>query len=380
MEKIEYPIGGIVTPQMLSYSSISKFKQCPRQWSLKRSPYSQYAMFPQKLYEATLVGILAHEMFSILIRKLLRLGAPSIKSELGMSVWKHPQLSEQIVNLRDSWWQNNSQKYVLCCDIDSSSIVSKVQRSVSKQLRVDYVSSDSSQKHTYQHNSTVQGTFSLMDNLRKYGSLSEVFIQHPHLPLQGYIDLLSIENNLVTVTDIKTGKRSNHHFEQVQLYALMFWRETGILPTYMSVSYNGELSTKNINRADLETLESNLQKEIEHIKSLEGDALDQPPQVSDACGHCVVRHMCNDYWNQDDSIRISDYKVKITGQRQGDYYNVSLGSKQGLLRHHPRLNQLEQQSIDTLFLLRPVVSNIEETVVFEIHERTEIYYLEETKV
>ena len=71
MEKIEYPIGGIVTPQTLSYSSLSKFKKCPRQWSLMRSPYSQYEMYPQKLYEATLVGILAHEMISIMIRNYI---------------------------------------------------------------------------------------------------------------------------------------------------------------------------------------------------------------------------------------------------------------------------------------------------------------------
>ena len=78
---------------------------------------------------------------------------------------------------------------------------------------------------------------SLSSLLAANGTLSERELRHPSLPVVGILDLIRATDDGVLVVDFKTGAAKSEHQEQVELYALLWWRNSGEMPVRIAVQY-----------------------------------------------------------------------------------------------------------------------------------------------
>ena len=135
-----------------------------------------------------------------------------------------------------------------------------------------------------------------------YGSYAELELRAPELRWAGRADLVTIADSDVQITDYKTGAADPHHAEQLRLYALLWARDTERNPTgrvasSLVLSYPAdEIRVSPPSEDELTTLSADLGRRTEQVlKSLS----ERPPPArpaADLCGHCPVRHLCEDYW------------------------------------------------------------------------------------
>ena len=71
--------------------------------------------------------------------------------------------------------------------------------------------------------------------LKQKRALSEVKLRHPDLPFLGILDRVQHTGEGVEVVDFKAGKPSEKHRRQLLRYALLWWRQTGDVPSFMSL-------------------------------------------------------------------------------------------------------------------------------------------------
>ncbi len=134
------------------------------------------------------------------------------------------------------------------------------------------------------------------------GSFTEVELRADELRLLGRADLISTDKAGCTITDYKTGEPSDHHAEQVRLYALLWSRDGGANPGQIParrlvVSYaTHDVVLDAPSDADLETLASHI---AARISATEKALTLRPPSAKpdpDTCRFCDVKHLCDDYW------------------------------------------------------------------------------------
>jgi hypothetical protein len=127
------------------------------------------------------------------------------------------------------------------------------------------------------------------------GTLSEQELRHPSLPVVGILDLIRATNDGVVVVDFKTGAPRPEHQEQVELYALLWWRNTDELPVRVAVQYLDGRQEWSVTREQLETLERTLEANLLSAStSLRNAPAEARP--SDDCVSCLVRARCNEGW------------------------------------------------------------------------------------
>lgn len=139
---------------------------------------------------------------------------------------------------------------------------------------------------------------SLLNLLRARGALSEIRIEHPHLPLVGVLDLVVLEHDgSVTIVDFKTGAQKKAHEEQVALYALLRWRVTGMRPDKAALQYLDSNVLVDVNESGLVAAERSIAEEIGNL----GEALLERPAAAmphEDCLWCPVRPRCNEGWDR----------------------------------------------------------------------------------
>src|SRR5688500_18795238 len=129
--------------------------------------------------------------------------------------------------------------------------------------------------------------------------LTEVRLYHPVLPLLGVIDLIKWENGRITILDFKTGQSSADHERQLQVYALLWYRETGTLPDEVEIRYLGTSTKSDVSQSALLALEDELAAQIQLIQDELGH---QPASATSGpgCRYCDVRQFCPTYWSQEE--------------------------------------------------------------------------------
>jgi hypothetical protein len=146
--------------------------------------------------------------------------------------------------------------------------------------------------------------------LNARGTLSEVRLEHPSLPVIGVVDVVALEHDRsTTVVDFKTGARKPAHKEQVLLYALLWWRVTGDQPRKVVVQYLDSSWTISPTEADLVQTEKAIAKEIGHAR----DTLTARPAAASTgqdCMWCPVRPRCNEGWSWGERASLADGSAK----------------------------------------------------------------------
>jgi hypothetical protein len=312
-------------PSFFSYSQLSKYQSCPRQWALYRSAFTP--KFPKLLSKASLRGTVIHEVLSYLIKLLASKSNPprgsaefnEVKSEL-------KNLDTIIAKI---WSQETAGAVFLFDDnkFDFGELEQECWKSFFKWLRRDYVhfqqghsktnavKSSSLNSHQTQQSQTTQIDYAQL--LKAKGLLSEINVKHPDLPLQGTIDIVEAHEQGAVICDLKTGSLQASHLEQLKLYALLWWRATGELPYQIKISYIGSKGLdKRVNNLVSEAmlLEKEAELKILIAKVQNTTFQSATAHLGTACKYCPVRYLCDDYFAcEDEDIKMeADLEIKLS--------------------------------------------------------------------
>jgi hypothetical protein len=109
------------------------------------------------------------------------------------------------------------------------------------------------------------------------------------------IDLLWLSQVGVVVTDFKTGQEREEHAQQVNCYALVWRRLTGMTPVRAELRYPNRIKAVAVDAAGLDRVERELAERIERLRQ-ELLASPAPARPGEHCPHCPVRSFCDAYW------------------------------------------------------------------------------------
>ncbi len=117
--------------------------------------------------------------------------------------------------------------------------------------------------------------------------------------LHGYVDRLDVApTGEVRIIDYKTGKSPRYGWEekalfQLRVYALLYWKNNGVLPRLLQLIYlgDGKLVKSNPKMSDLESAEDFLHQTARDIFiSIDKDYW--PPKPSKLCDWCYFKTIC----------------------------------------------------------------------------------------
>ena len=117
--------------------------------------------------------------------------------------------------------------------------------------------------------------------------------------LHGYVDRLDIApTGEVRIVDYKTGKSPKPGWEekalfQLRVYALLYWKATGVLPQLLQLIYlgDGRVVKSNPTMNDIESAEKVLHRVAKYIFiSIQKDYW--PPKPSRLCDWCFFKSIC----------------------------------------------------------------------------------------
>lgn len=117
--------------------------------------------------------------------------------------------------------------------------------------------------------------------------------------LHGYVDRLDIApTGEVRIVDYKTGKSPKPAWEekalfQLRVYALLYWRNTGVLPKLLQLIYLGD--SRIIKSAPTEAQLHSTEKILNNIGEEILSAIDSqffPPKKSRLCDWCFFKSIC----------------------------------------------------------------------------------------
>jgi hypothetical protein len=134
------------------------------------------------------------------------------------------------------------------------------------------------------------------------GSYPELELRVPRIGWHGIADLLILSPQSCEIMDFKTGAKHDAHRFQLQVYALLWSRDSELNPEgrlidKLTISYdNTEVTVDPPTVLELDALE---QKLVERRLGAETALSATPPEARpsvDNCRHCSVRHLCDEYW------------------------------------------------------------------------------------
>jgi putative RecB family exonuclease len=117
--------------------------------------------------------------------------------------------------------------------------------------------------------------------------------------LHGYVDRLDVApTGEVRIVDYKTGKSPRPGWEekalfQLRVYALLYWKNTGVLPRLLQLIYlgDGRIVKSNPTMAEIESAEKVLRRVAQDILiSIEKEYW--PPKPSRLCDWCYFKSIC----------------------------------------------------------------------------------------
>lgn len=321
--ELKEPTSWAEPPTTYSFSSLQALGACPRRWQLVHSAWGSFARFPERPQPAAIEGQIVHEALDLLARELGLRGRPSIASAGFREAVASCGFWSFFASRVDDWNQRLAShpragpRYVLRTkprDLANQAVC----------LFREQYAPGSGQPSRGRVSEAVRangGAEAFLSLLRSRGTLSEIRLEHPSMPVAGVIDLVSLDpDGSTTVADFKTGSRKPAHEDQVLLYSLLWWRTTGDIPKNAVVQYLDSSWSFSPTEADLVRSEKSLAKQVAQAKDVlcARPALAAPGQD---CRWCPVRPRCNEGWSRgeqavraDSAARAIDVEITVSSK------------------------------------------------------------------
>ncbi|MFD9826388.1 PD-(D/E)XK nuclease family protein [Tsukamurella tyrosinosolvens] len=290
-------------PALWSFSSLSAIESCPRRYVLSRATYPDLwdrSGYPDLPSAAALFGDVVHDSLEMIVRALVDHGCSSASSR------------EAIAVLRKLGGYSEVASSMLAKRLTRLEVNPRLSGRVRERLRDQLeqrIPEAREEIQYYLHRMTmtpreVIGPGSGGRNqryARGVGSHPEVTLQADDLRLWGRIDLLTVGQVDVDITDYKTGTAEDSHFDQLRFYAVLWHQDSvsngGRTPLgTLTASYpSREVTIAAPNTEQLRTLMDELSSRVTTADRLV--SADEPAaRPGDQCTFCDVRPLCSAYW------------------------------------------------------------------------------------
>jgi hypothetical protein len=290
-------------PAELSVSSLTEIEQCPRRWSLRNAQYQGIWArkgYPTAPSPAALAGSAVHLALEWITRELVQAGCESAQGSAAVAVLRrlggYTVVVERAALKLLGALQENPRVAARAGVLKRSvlrqvpQLRERVQKLLSR-LRLMPKSSATAAK----------ATAAPKRPLGK-GSYAEVRLHAPRIGWRGTADLLTVVEAGCEIADFKTGDTAGEHSLQLQVYALLWYRDSELNPEAtlaqrLIISYsNADVDVAPLGEAELNEFERTLVARSDTARQRLG--LHPPPAVPgpEACAWCPVRHLCAEYW------------------------------------------------------------------------------------
>jgi CRISPR/Cas system-associated exonuclease Cas4 (RecB family) len=277
-------------PDRWSVTSLEEAVACPRRWQLLRSRWGVHEQFPVRQHPSAEEGRIVHEALDELFRACARRARPAIGTsgfaEAIAECSFFERFSVALSEAQARAAQHPRPRPGSALRTRAEDLANRAIRLFRAQYRPALGALGPAVR--------VEGA-GVAAALAARGTVSEVRVQHPHLPLVGLVDLVVTRDGETVVVDHKTGARTEAHQRQVMVYALLFWRAHGVRSSGVEVQYLDTVERWSVSEEQLIATEKTVD---DHVAWL-ADALASrpaPARPGPACGRCPVRARCDDGW------------------------------------------------------------------------------------
>ncbi|MEH0843119.1 PD-(D/E)XK nuclease family protein [Micromonospora sp. CPCC 205711] len=327
-------------PDLWSYSSLKEVEACPRRWMLTRAQYpdlwsrSGYPMMP---VIAAVFGDVVHSSLEAILKALVAAGCESTRvagaahvlRELGgiTAVVEHA-LKDRLARLVGNPRLNRDRGRRVGREL--SDRVPEARAQVQAYLSRIVLPAGSQPKRAA--NPDGGNTCSRSCPQRRpvgTGSHPEITLTADEVRLTGRVDLLTVADDVVRITDYKTGVEDPGHLDQLHTYALLWDLDRAVNPSgrkvtdLMAAYPSREVSIPGPGEEELRVLQQSFETRIAAADAEVAAPMPAAVTREDTCGFCQVRQLCAEYWEQivpgPDSVPPGDWfdYQGIVGQRNG---------------------------------------------------------------
>ena len=305
------------TPARWSYSSLKDIENCPRRWVLSRARYPgvwDRHGYPEVPHTAALLGDVIHHALEVIVKALGAQGCTETTSSEAVEVLRElgglTAVLREAIDLKISDLDSNpridanTRENVRQALLDQVGVASnRVQVFLSRGRLPAWGSDDGGTSNASEQAGPGRGGPRRRPPLGT-GTHPEVDVAADDLRLWGRIDLVTVEDGGVTITDYKSGKEDPSHDDQVRLYALLWALDSEMNPdrvaaTELVVSYPArERILPAPDAAVLRSLEASTRTRVEEADAEIAGASAVAKPAAQTCQSCQVRHLCADFWQQ----------------------------------------------------------------------------------
>ncbi|MEU6410329.1 PD-(D/E)XK nuclease family protein [Microbispora sp. NPDC046933] len=298
-------------PAYWSYSSLQEMEACPRRWMLSRAEYPELwgqRGYPRLPAAAALFGDVVHAALETIVKKLVAAQCTSLRTAEAVQVLRSlggiTAVVETAMRDRLALLEGNPR-------LDGDRM-----KRLSVELR-DRVPHARAQVQAYLSRTvlpaTPRATGPQADPRTSAGPGRRPagLGAHPEIPLvaetlrlMGRVDLLTVTQDRVGITDYKTGVEDPSHLDQLRLYALLWDLDRIANPerrpaTELTAAYpSREIRVTAPGDTQLRDLEETVRR---RIAAAEAELVASVPRAlpsKQKCALCQVRQLCNAYWEQ----------------------------------------------------------------------------------
>jgi CRISPR/Cas system-associated exonuclease Cas4 (RecB family) len=302
---IKPPVEPASPPRRWSYSSLAAWRQCPRQWWLRRGRYDNTpdGAYPTVFGAATIKGRLVHEA-------LEAFQSARRDSEQEGRFDARRFIKQRLRELLDGEVAANPR-------LDAGRLQAAF--SIDECMARFFTMARRVGPPTWQYSDLVfhveRGDSAPLD-------AEEFWVETNDPPLSGRLDRV----RRGVIVEFKTGEEKNvEHEAQVRFYATLWWLRYRRVPEGLELHYFDEVRRLLVPGSDTLTAEADgLRAEIATIES----ELNQPPPVArptvEACQYCAVRQLCDEFWVSPATEKLRRPDAETTGEGVSVFRDVRL--------------------------------------------------------
>lgn len=310
--ELPLPTEWVPAPVHWGVTALDDVSTCPRRWQLLRSVWGEFLTFPVRPHPAADEGNIVHEALDLLFRACARAGRPVIGTPEFSDVIadinffrffedataacrartiSHPRPRPTGPRATPEELANRAIRLFREQYLPASELRPSKTTGIEAQARATSMPiAGSSGAGSYRPDGPERAGL-----LRAGLTLSELWLEHPDLPLVGKLDLVGMRGGLMVVTDHKTGARRAQHRQQVLRYAVLLWRSLGVRPDAIAVQYLDGREQWPVSEAELSLEQSAIAETLTVLSQALGPRL-APAQKGEQCRLCAVRARCDDGW------------------------------------------------------------------------------------
>lgn len=303
-------------PPLWSFSSLKDVEACPRRWMLSRASYPDIwdkRGYPQVPHPAALLGDVIHRALEVIVEALNSSGCTAtnasdaveiLRGLGGLSAVLREAIADKVEGLADNpRISDEAREGVRQSLIDQLGVASNRLQLFLSRGSLPVWAADVNTEVEDQGGGRSGGGPRRRSPVGA-GAHPEVDVVADELRLWGRIDLVTVDESGVTITDYKSGQEDPSHDDQVRLYALLWDLDHETNPertaaTALVVSYPAR--DRVIPALDTEALRGLETATRARIEQADGQADGKPPQAKpgpETCQFCQVRQLCAEYWQE----------------------------------------------------------------------------------